>query len=90
MTGGIGEIHGYRAYFYGITEDLNTIDSNYIRSLNNGGEYSTELEINFKASEVSNPKRFILALPVKRNREGLISAELVSTMNMDILSEYKH
>ena len=68
-------------------EDLN---SDIIRSLTNGGAYNEEKTLVLKASDYENAViQSIIAIPESNPREGLVSAELTSAMNVSILSEYK-
>ena len=80
---------GYRAYFYGIDNSDDTIDSAFIRNkLINGGAYDQQKKIIFNASTIENAKRFIIAIPENTIRSGLVYAEIISSMHADITKEY--
>lgn len=89
LSASSSNITGYRSYFYGMDNSLSEINSTLIRGLTNGGRYSNEVDITFKASELANVKRFIIAVPANSERPGLISAIISSSMNADALGDYE-
>lgn len=78
---------GYRAFFYGMVDNTNEINSDLIRSLINGGAYDEPKILRLAALE--GDKRSIIALPADSTREGITSILLASTMNIPITNEYK-
>lgn len=83
-------IKGHRSFFYGMIPQVEDLNSDIIRSLTNGGAYNEEKTLVLKASDYENAViQSIIAIPESNPREGLVSAELTSAMNVSILSEYK-
>lgn len=82
-------ISSYRNFFYGAINSSTSeapLTSELIRSLNKGGAYNEEKIITINAK---NAKRIIIAYPADSTREGLKSALLTSSMNLNITSLYK-
>lgn len=82
-------LKGYRSFYYGIVNNDSEINSALIRSLTSGGEYNEPKVINIAVGEQTDAKKVIIAIPSNRERVGLVKANLVSSMNIDISSEYK-
>ena len=58
------ELSSYRSYFYGkINKDIEDLTSADVRSLTNGGKYSSSTSFNIKADGDANVKYFIVAVP---------------------------
>ena len=83
------ELKGYRAYFYGMDDTTDVINSSYIREkLINGGIYDKQIKLTFKAADLENVKRFIVAIPSSSTRSGLISAIITSSLNANATKDY--
>ena len=90
VIGSSGELRGYRAFFYGMDDSDDEINSEFIRDkLINGGEYNGQRKLIFTASEMENVKRFVIAIHKDSIRSGLVSAIITSSLNANATREYK-
>ena len=81
---------GYRAFFYGMDNTDSELTSDFIRSnLTNGGPYDGQKKLTFTAADMEDVKRFIIAVPADTFRSGLVHATIISSMNVNVTSEYK-
>lgn len=77
------KVTGYRPFFYGLTTDLNPIDSDVIRGLTNGGNYNGSKTISYGINGAS-AKRVIMAIPKSSTRSGLVSVFKTDGLRTDI------
>ena len=82
-------IQGYRAAFAGMDTSTDAIDSNLIRNLSESWNYNSRKELVFDASTLSKkPTRFIVAIPKDSVRNGLVNANIMTSMNADCTRDY--
>ena len=87
-----GYLKGFRPFFYGMDKSEEVVyNSSFIRGLINGGDYNGAKTLKFTASELEGVKRFIIAIPsasITSLRTGIVSANITSSMNADVLAFY--
>ena len=93
IVGNSSYIKSFRPFFYGMDNSKAPIyNSDFIRSLINGGEYDNKKVLTFDASKKENVKRFIVAIPedsIIGDRKGIVSANITTSMGANALSFYK-
>lgn len=81
-------ITGYRYVFAGLDSSGTLLTSDFIRSLKKIGSSENNLTITWSATDIVNPKRFIVAIP-NNSTKTLNSAIITSSMNANATADYK-
>ena len=82
-------VKGYRSFFYGVVDNINTITSAMIRGLHNSGKaYKASETFTVRGNEVNNPKRIIVAYPANCGRSGISKVIMPSAMNATVTGQY--
>ena len=81
------KITGYRNFFYGVVKTAD-LDSAVIRSLTAGGAYNASKTFEVSVTGTGNVA-IIVAIPADSPRAGLKSANITTSLNADVLADYK-
>lgn len=81
------KITGFRNFFYGVVKTAD-LDSTVIRGLTAGGAYNASKTFEVSVTGTGNVA-IIVAIPADSPRAGLKSANITTSLNADVLADYK-
>jgi len=83
-----GTTTGYRAFFYGLLTHTNSLTSDDVRALTNGGNYNSSKTFEIKVDGRTDIKRIIVAVPKSNTRGGISKVEKTDGLITDITATY--